>query len=212
MRYYPAFLDIAGKPVVVVGGGEVAARKVAILLDCGAGVTVISPELHPALRSLADAGRIHHLPRQYRQGDLEGFKLAIVGTDDRSANDAAASEARRLGVWVNAVDDPPNCDFIMPGIVRRGDLIVAVSTSGGSPAMARKMREELEAFLSDDYAMLLELAAEVRAELRERGVQVEPEVWNAALDGDLRSLLASGRRAEAKDRLVRSLLQPAKRS
>ena len=212
MRYYPAFLDIAGKPVVVVGGGEVAARKVETLLDCGAEVTVISPDLHPALRSLLDAGRLRHIGRDYRTGDLEGYTLAIVGTDDRSANDAAAAEARRAGVWVNAVDDPPNCDFIMPGVVRRGELIVAVSTSGGSPAMARKMREELEAFLTEDYAMLLELAVEVRAELRERGLQVEPAVWNAALDGELRSLLAGGRRAEAKDRLLRSLLQPAKPS
>ncbi len=210
MRYYPAFLDIAAKPVVVIGGGEVAARKVEVLLACGADVTIVSPEVDPALRALIDAGRVRHIAREYRAGDLAGYKLAIVGTDDRSANDAAAREARRLGVWVNAVDDPPNCDFIMPGVVRRGDLIVAVSTSGGSPAMARKMREELEEFLTEDYALMLTLAAEVRAELRERGVQVEPQVWNASLDGELRVLLAQGRYAEAKDRLVRSLLQPAK--
>ncbi len=210
MRYYPVFLDIAGKPVVVIGGGEVAARKVNVLLDCGADVTVVSPALHPDLRVLVDAGRVRHIQREYRPGDIRGQKLAIVGTDDRSANGAAAREARKSGVWVNAVDDPPNCDFVMPGVVRRGDLVVAVSTSGGSPAMARKMREELEALLTEDYALLLELAAEVRAELRDKGLQVDPQVWNAALDVELKGLLAQGRRAEARDRLLRFLLQPAR--
>ena len=210
MRYYPVFLDIAGKPVVVIGGGEVAARKVEGLLDAGAQVTVVSPELHPDLAGLVAAGRLRYLGREYQPGDLEGYILAFVATDDRSANAAVAREGKERGVWVNAVDDPPNCDFVMPGVVRRGDLVVAVSTSGGSPAMARKMREELEAFLTEDYALLLELAAEVRAELRDKGLQVDPQVWNAALDVELRGLLAQGRRAEAKDRLLRSLLQPAR--
>ncbi len=209
MRYYPVFLDIAGKPVVVIGGGEVALRKVEGLLDAGARVTVVSPELHPDLRRLLDEGRVRHIEREYRPGDLEGYLLAFVGTDDREVNAAVAREGQERRVWVNAVDDPENCDFIMPGIVRRGDLVLAVSTSGDSPAMARKMREELEGFLTEEYTLLLELAAEVRRELREQDVLVEPEVWNAALDGELKRLLAQGRRAEAKDRLVRSLLQPA---
>lgn len=209
MRYYPVLLDIAGKPVVVIGGGEVALRKVEGLLDAGAVVTVVSPQLHADLARLADERRVSWLQREYRPGDLEGYKLAFVGTDDRSINATVTREGRERDVWVNAVDDPQNCDFIMPGIVRRGDLIVAVSTSGGSPAMARKMREELEAFLTEDYALLLELAAEVRGELRERGLLVDAEVWNASLTGEVRKLLADGRRSEAKDRLLRSLLQPA---
>jgi precorrin-2 dehydrogenase/sirohydrochlorin ferrochelatase len=212
VRYYPVFLDIAGKPVVVIGGGEVALRKVEGLLEAGARVTVVSPELHPGLAGPVAAGRLRHVAREYSPGDLEGYTLAFVGTDDRSVNAAVAREGKERGVWVNAVDDPPNCDFIMPGVVRRGDLVVAVSTSGGSPAMARKMREELEAFLTEDYALLLELAAEVRAELREKNLVVPPEVWNAALDGELRVLLAGGRRAQAKERLLRSLLQPAGQS
>ncbi len=209
MRYYPVLLDIAGKAVVVIGGGEVALRKVEGLLDAGAVVTIVSPQLHADLARLTDEGRVSWLQREYRPGDLEGYKLAFVGTDDRSINATVTLEGRERGVWVNAVDDPQNCDFIMPGIVRRGDLIVAVSTSGGSPAMARKMREELEAFLTEDYALLLELAAEVRGELRERGLLVDAEVWNASLTDEVRKLLANGSRSEAKDRLLRSLLQPA---
>lgn len=209
MRYYPVFLDIAGKPVVVVGGGEVALRKAEGLLDAGAEVTVVSPALHPDLQALVSRGRVRHVAREYARGDLEGYFLAFVGTDDRSVNAAVSREGRQRRVWVNAVDDPPNCDFIMPGIVQCGDLVIAVSTSGTSPAMARKMREELEAFLSQEYVLMLELAAEVRQELRERSVIVEPEVWNAALDGGLKRLLGEGRREEAKQRLLRGLLEPA---
>ncbi len=209
MRYYPVFLDIAGKPVVVIGGGEVALQKVKGLLDAGARVTLVSPTLHPDLEALAAQGRIEHVARQYAPGDLVGYLLAFVGTDDRALNDSVAREGKERGVWVNAVDDPANCDFIMPGVVRRGDLIVAVSTSGGSPAMARKMREELEAFLSEEYALMLELAAEVRRELRDRDVTVDADVWNTALDTEMKRLLGDGRRDEAKQRLLRSLLEPA---
>jgi precorrin-2 dehydrogenase/sirohydrochlorin ferrochelatase len=209
MRYYPVFLDIAGKPVVVIGGGEVAFRKIEVLLDAGAEVTLVSPALHPGLEPLVAEGKVRHIARTYQPGDVAGYTLAFVGTDDRSANEAVAREGKERGVWVNAVDDPPNCDFIMPGVVSRGDLIVAVSTSGGSPAMARKMREELEAFLTEDYVLMLELAREVRRELRDQGTMVDPEVWNAALDAEFRRLLGDGRRAEAKERLLRALLEPA---
>lgn len=210
MRYYPVFLDIAGKPVVVIGGGKIAHQKVVGLLRAGAEVTVISPELNPEMAALAAEGRFRHTERDYEPGDLDGYLLAFVGTDDRSVNASVAAEGKERRVLVNAVDDPPYCDFIMPGIAQQGDLIVAISTSGTSPAMARKMREEIEAFLTEDYALMLSLAAEVRAELRDRAVIVDAEVWNRALDGELRQLLAGGKRSEAKERLLRSLLEPAR--
>lgn len=210
MRYYPVFLDIAGKPVVIIGGGEVALRKVEGLLDADAQVTVISPVLHPDLEALVTAGRVKHVAREYSPGDLEGCVLAFVGTDDRSVNIEVAREGRQRGVWVNAVDDPANCDFIIPSILRRGDIVVAVSTGAGSPAMARKLREDLEEFLTEDYALMLDLVAEVRRELRDRGVTVEPDVWNAALDADVRRLLREGHVDEARERLLRSLLEPAR--
>ncbi len=211
MRYYPVFLDIAGKPAVIIGGGQVALRKVEGLLDAGAQVTVISPALHPDLEALVAAGRVRHIAREYSHGDLQGYLLAFVGTDDRSVNAAVAREGKQRGIWVNAVDDPANCDFIMPGIVQRGDIILAVSTSAGSPAMARKLREDLEQFLTEEYALMLDLVAQVRRELSDRGVTVEPDIWNAALDAEVRRLLSQGRRDEAKQRLLRSLLEPAKK-
>jgi precorrin-2 dehydrogenase/sirohydrochlorin ferrochelatase len=208
MRYYPVFLDIAGKPVIVIGGGNIAHQKVVGLLKASAELTVVSPDLNQEMASLAAGGRFRHVERDYEPGDLEGYLLAFVATDDRSVNATVAAEGKERRVWVNAVDDPPYCDFIMPGIAQQGNLIVAVSTSGTSPAMARKMREEIETFLTEDYALMLELAAEVRAELREKGMLVDSEVWNKALDNDLRRLLAEGKRAEAKERLLRSLSEP----
>jgi siroheme synthase-like protein len=208
MRYYPIFLDIAGKPVVVIGGGNIAHVKVVGLLRAGADVTVVSPELNADMAALSAQGRFRHVERDYEPGDLEGYKLAFVATDDRSVNSTVADEGKARKVWVNAVDDPPYCDFIMPGIAQKGDLIIAISTSGRSPAMARKMREEIEAFLTDDWAAMLELAAEVRTELREQGKLIDADIWNRALDADLKNLLAKGRQAEAKERLLRSLSEP----
>src|SRR5947208_10644363 len=152
MRYYPVFLDIAGKPVIVIGGGNIANQKVVGLLKAGAEVTAVSPEPNPEMASLEKAGRFRHVERDYEPGDLEGYILAFVATDDRSVNATVAAEGKERRVWVNAVDDPPYCDFIMPGVAQQGDLIVAVSTSGTSPAMARKMREQIEAVLNEDCA------------------------------------------------------------
>src|SRR5206468_10524127 len=146
MRYYPVFLDIAGKPVIVIGGGTSAHQKDVGLLKASAEVTVVSPELNQEMASLAEGGRFRHIERVYEPGDLEGDVLAFVATDDRSVNATVAAEGKERRVWVNAVGDPPYSDFIMPGIARQGNLIVAVSTSGTSPAMARKMREEIETF------------------------------------------------------------------
>lgn len=208
MRYYPVFLDIAGKPVIVIGGGKIAHQKMENLLKAGAVVTVVSPELNEEMADLLAAGRFRHIEREYEPGDLEGYAIAFVATDDRSANATVTREGRQRRVWVNAVDDPPNCDFIMPGIVQRGDLVISISTSGTSPAMARKMREELEAFLTEGHALMLELASEVRNELREKDILIDAEIWNSALDNDLKQLLVEGRRAEAKTRLFQALRQP----
>lgn len=202
MGYYPIFLDMTGRRSVVIGGGAVAERKVEGLLEVGASVTVISPALTPRLEAWATEGRIRHVPREYGPGDLAGFELAFVATDDGAANAAVAKEGRAAGVWINAADDPAYCDFILPALLRRGELMVAVSTGGTSPALARAVREELEAHLTPDYAVLAEVVAEVRRELREQARVLTPATWQKVLDGDLRRLIAEGRREEAKARLL----------
>ena len=205
MGYYPVFLEMKDRPCVVVGGGMVAERKVEGLLAAGAQVTVISPELTPALAALKKEGRLSHVARPYREGDLAGYEVAVVATDDGAANAQVAREGRGRRVWVNAVDDPPNCDFILPSVIRRGDIVIAASTGGASPALARRLREELEAFLSEDYGPLAELLQEVRQDLRSRGIVVDPEAWQRAIDGRLRALLARHRRAQARAYLLASL-------
>lgn len=202
MGYYPIFLELAGRPCVVIGGGGVAERKVEGLLEVGASVTVVSPSLTARLEAWAREGRIRHVGRAYGPGDLAGSELAFVATDDGRVNADVAREGKERGVWVNAADDPAHCDFILPSVLRRGELQVAVATGGSSPALSRAVREELEAYFTPDYAVLAEVVSEVRRELKERARLPGAEAWQKVLDGDLRRLIAEGRREEAKARLL----------
>jgi precorrin-2 dehydrogenase / sirohydrochlorin ferrochelatase len=207
--YYPVCLDLRDRPCVVIGGGAVAARKVEGLLECGARVTVVAPALVPRLQSLLDEGRIEARQRPYAKGDLAGVALAIAATDERAVNARVAAEARARGVWLNAADDPERCDFILPAVIRRGDLQIAVSTGGRSPALARRVREDLERLLPPEYADLLPLLADVRAELRQEGIDVPPERWQSALDDYVLARLRAGDLAGARERLRAGLvLQP----
>src|SRR5688500_11242132 len=160
--YYPVCLDLRERPCVVVGGGTVAARKVEGLLECGARVTVVAPVLGPVLKHWLQEGRIAARVRPYAEGDLEGAALAIAATNEPTVNAEIAAEARARGVWLNAADDPERCDFILPSVVRRGDLQIAISTGGRSPALARRVREDLERLLPAEYADLLPLLADLR--------------------------------------------------
>jgi siroheme synthase-like protein len=201
MGHYPVVLELTGWPCVVIGGGSVAERKVEGLLAAGAAVTVIAPRLTRRLQALAAGGRIGHVAREYAPGDLDGYRLAFAATGDAALNAAVAQEGRRRGVWVNAADDPAHCDFTLPAVLRRGPLVVAVATGGASPAVAALVRDELDRRLGPEYALLGEVAAEVRRELRAAGIRPSPWAWREALSGGVRSLLARGRRAEARARL-----------
>ena len=203
--YYPVFLDLTGKPTLVIGGGNVAEGKVRGLLAAEASLTVISPELTPELRALADAGRLQHIAREYRDGDVAGYTLCFVATDDGAVNAAVAADSRRCGIMVNAADDPVNCDFILPSVVRQGDVVLAASTGGASPALARRLREELTAFLAEDYAPLAELLGSIRADLRSRNLSPDAETWSRAIDARFRALVAQRRPGEAREHLLRRL-------
>ncbi|MBI4286612.1 MAG: bifunctional precorrin-2 dehydrogenase/sirohydrochlorin ferrochelatase [Chloroflexi bacterium] len=206
--YYPMFLKIEGKRCVVVGGGEVAQRKVHILLEFGAAVTVISPELDAGLKEMAQAGQIQAMLRPYQPGDLKGAFVGVVATDDRALNHAVSEEARREGVLVNVVDDAGLSDFIVPAYLRRGDVTIAVSTSGRSPALARKIRACLEKEFGAEIAGLVEFLDEVRQELKGKGVKVSGDDWQEALDiGSLVNLLRQFDRDKARAVLVEALQQ-----
>lgn len=165
MRSLPINLDVRNKVVTVVGGGDVACRKVLSLLDAGALVTVIAPGLTECLRRLREENRIIHLQRDYADGDLAGAFLAIAATNDRSVNRSVAGEARTRSVLTDIVDAPELGGFSMPAVLVRGDLVITVSTSGKSPALAKKIREELEAVFGAEYGTALRLLGGIREKL-----------------------------------------------
>jgi precorrin-2 dehydrogenase/sirohydrochlorin ferrochelatase len=165
MAYIPIFLDVTGRDCVVVGGGEVAARKVESLLEAGARVTVVSPHLSPPLESLAANGSVIHIARDYRRGDIRGCVLAYAATDDPKLHRELAAEARALGIPVNVVDVPELCTFIAPAIMKRGALQIAISTGGASPAFAARLRRELEDRFGTEYARTLEVLRAARRRL-----------------------------------------------
>jgi len=210
MGFYPVFLELAGRRCLVVGGGLVAERRVHGLLAANAAVTVVSPALTPALGALASGGQIRHDRRSFAPDDLDGVDLAFAATDRGEVNAALSLAARARGVWVNAADDPAHCTFILPAVVRRGELSVAVSTGGTSPALARAIWEELERYLTAEYVTLAEIAAEARRELRAAGRVADAETWRRALQApEVRRLIVERGRAEAKRHLLERLGAPA---
>ncbi len=205
MAYYPIFLELRDRPCLVIGGGREAQRKIEGLLAAGSRITVVAPKLTRDLQRMVADGQIDCLQREYQDGDLDGYEVCVVATDDGAVNAQVAAEGKRRRVWVNAVDDPVNCDFILPAIIRRGAITVAASTGGGSPALARRRREELEASLTEEMPALADLLSEVRSELRSRAIVPDPEVWQEAIDEELRVLLAQRKYRQAKARLLQSL-------
>ncbi len=207
MAFFPICLDIADRHCVVIGGGRVAERKVASLLDCGAAVSVVSPELTEPLRCLADQGKINWVARPYQAGDLAGAFVVIAATDDPVVQEAVHSEAEAGNTLLNVADVPKWCNFILPAITRQGDLTVAVSTAGKSPALARKLREQFDREFGVEYAVLVELLGELRQVVLARGMshQQNKEVFQRLVEADLASWLRAGEWQRLRDH-VRQLL------
>ena len=162
---YPVCLEIIDKLCVVVGGGSVAERKVSGLLTAGARIRVVSPELTPNLAGLAGEGRIEWLNRGYRVGDLDGALLVFAATDNREVQEAVVRQAERAGQLMNVIDEPERCTFQVPAVVRRGDLILAVSTGGKSPAVAALIRQQLAESYGEEYGHLLDLMSRLREQV-----------------------------------------------
>jgi len=173
MKYYPVNLDINNRSCLVVGGGSVGTRKVNTLLDCGAKVIVVSLETTDRLAEMAAAGAVTLKRRSFKPADLDGMFLVIGATDDEALNREVHQQAERRGLLCNIADRPAICNFILPSIVSRGDLLLAISTSGTSPAFAKKLRKELENKFGNEYAGFLKLMGAVRARLLSRAHEPE---------------------------------------
>ncbi|MGH7785338.1 MAG: precorrin-2 dehydrogenase/sirohydrochlorin ferrochelatase family protein [Candidatus Binatia bacterium] len=168
MTYYPIFLRLGGRRCVVIGGGRVAARKVDSLLDAGAVVTVVAPRLTAALAARAERREVEWIERGYAAGDLAGAALAYAATDDEALHARLADDAAAAGILLNVVDRPQWCGFIVPSLLTRGALTVAVSTGGGSPALARRVRQDIERALGPEYERALDVLARLRRHLQAR--------------------------------------------
>lgn len=194
MTHYPVFLDLAGRLVVVIGGGVIAQGKIAGLLAAAARVRVIAPTVTNEIHTLAREGRVDYLARPYAPGDLAGADLVIGATNDRAVNAQIWQDATAAHIWVNVVDDPPHCTFIAPSVARRGDLTVAVSTGGKAPVLAVRVREQIEALLGDEHAHFLELAGRLRAPMAERhpGFEDRKRLWYEIVDSDVLAALKRG--------------------
>lgn len=178
----------------MVGGGEVAERKVESLLEFGASVLVVSPDLSPSLLNLLDKGVIEYSRETYSSQFLKGSSMVIAATNDREANKVISSDAQNLGILVNVVDDPALCTFFMPAIVHHGDLVIGLSTSGKCPALARVLKKEVEAIIGPEYEAMADLMAAIRDEVKAKHADMEDRraVYEIILNSGIESLLAAG--------------------
>jgi precorrin-2 dehydrogenase/sirohydrochlorin ferrochelatase len=198
LRAYPVNVDLVGRPCLVVGGGRVALRKVQGLTDAGAEVRVLAIDVIDALREL-DGVTIQE--RAFEAGDTVGSALVITATGVADIDAQVSAEARENGIWVNSADDPANCSFTLPAVIRRGDIVVTTSTSGRSPALATWLKDQIGDQLPYELPVLLDILSEEREAMRAAGRPTEQADWQKALDSGMLDLVREGRLDEAKERL-----------
>jgi uroporphyrin-III C-methyltransferase / precorrin-2 dehydrogenase / sirohydrochlorin ferrochelatase len=207
MDYLPIFLDLRARRCLVVGGGEVAARKTDLLLQAGAEVHAVAPDLGSGMQALVDDGRIAYRAGGFEKTDLDGAQLAIAASDDRSLNARVAELADARGVPVNVVDDPALCRFIMPAIVDRSPVLAAVSTGGKSPVLARLIRGRLEALIPAAFGRLAALTGDFRAQAKTRiaDPRRRRRFWEQVLTGPIAEMIYAGRDTDARASLTKLL-------
>jgi precorrin-2 dehydrogenase/sirohydrochlorin ferrochelatase len=207
MKYYPVHLDIKNRKCLVVGGGAVGTRKVDTLLACGAKVIVVSPKPTQQLIKLASEGAITLTQRPYRSTDLDGTFLVIGATDDESLNQQISNDAAQTNTLCNIADRPEACNFILPSIIQRGDLVITISTSGQSPALAKQLRQKLETQFGKEYAELLLLMGAIRKKLlnEAHGPETYKDLFNKLIGSNLIQLMQAGKTEEINSLLYKIL-------
>jgi uroporphyrin-III C-methyltransferase/precorrin-2 dehydrogenase/sirohydrochlorin ferrochelatase len=205
--FFPIFLDLDNRDCLVVGGGRVAARKAGLLRRAGARVQLVAPQLCDELKGLADSGEVAWQQREFADADLQGKVLVIAGTNNAAVNRRVSELAKQSNIPVNVVDQPELCSFIVPSIIDRSPVQVAVSTGGHSPVLARLLRARLESYVPAAYGRLARLVESFREQVKQRFSRVEQrrQFWENALQGDVAELLFSGRDDKARELLEREL-------
>ncbi|OPY89630.1 MAG: Siroheme synthase [Syntrophus sp. PtaU1.Bin208] len=206
MKYYPVFFDLREKVCLVVGGGTVAERKVQRLIECEASVRVVGESLSEELQNLQKSGQIECLVGRYSAACLDDAFMVICATDDREVNEQVMRDCRSRGIPVNVVDDPERCDFILPAIAEQGDLSIAVSTGGKSPALAKRLRRELEDQYGPEYRELVDILGELRKRRLAKGHPSEENrpIFEAVVSSDILEQLRKGDREGVREK-IRSL-------
>jgi len=206
MDFFPIFFDIKNKPCLVVGGGEVATRKAGMLMQSGGLVTVVAPDLTRTLKELAEAGKITHVAEKFHPEHLGAAVLVIAATDDRAANEQISVAAKALRIPVNVVDNPDLCSFIMPSVIDRSPLVIAISSGGTSPVLARVIRAKLETVIPAAYGRLAHFAASLRDQVKNAILPAKRRIfWEKILQGPVAEMVLSGQDQTAKDTLLQML-------
>ncbi|MBI4777325.1 bifunctional precorrin-2 dehydrogenase/sirohydrochlorin ferrochelatase [Candidatus Desantisbacteria bacterium] len=195
MRYYPICLDVKNRRCVIVGGGEVSARKITFLLNCEANIVVISPQINEEINVFACEKRIEWIERGYQAGDLKGAFFVIAATDDPDLNKQISQEARDTGILVNVADSEEDSTFILPAVLSRGSLSIAVSTEGKSPALAKKIRNDISGMFGKEYIRFVDLLGSLRQTVKATfdNQSKRSIIWNKLLNSELLELLKKGR-------------------
>lgn len=202
-KYYPIFIDLTEKRCLVIGGGRIAERKVKMLVEYGAKVSVISPELSLVLEQMARDGEIEIKKRKFTPGDTEGFTLVIAATNAKQVNAQIVEETKTNNILCNIVDRPDLCSFIAPSVIRRGPLQIAISTGGNSPALSKAIRQKIETEIGEEYGKLAELLGNLRDEIKEEFSDNEAarsSIWGKIVySEEILSLLREGRYKEVQE-------------
>ncbi|MEN6318683.1 MAG: bifunctional precorrin-2 dehydrogenase/sirohydrochlorin ferrochelatase [Syntrophaceae bacterium] len=187
MKYYPIYLDITDKRCIVIGGGDVAERKVERLLEFGASVVVVGKTLTRTLEGMKHDGRIEHINADYNINLIDGAFLVIGATDSDDTNSTISRNAKQKGILVNIVDDPDKCDFILPSLFTRGDLLISISTGGKSPALAKKIRQEMEKYYGPEFQILVTIMGSLREKLLLKGYSSDTNkrLFESVIDSDI---------------------------
>lgn len=203
MRLFPVNINLQNKRCLVIGGGQVALRKIENLLEYEAVITVVSPRVEKGIETKAQHGLITWHKRNFAEDDLNGAFLVFIATDDRSVNHYIGQLCNRQGILVNAVDDPPNCDFYVPSVIRRGSLVVSVSTEGKSPLYAQKLRRHLDGIITEAHGHFVDLLGEQREIIKARieDIDTRQEIYKTLVDSDVLDLLIAGEEEKARERI-----------
>lgn len=204
---YPIYLNLQDKKCLIVGGGKVAERKAETLINYGAHVKVVSPHVKESIKIWQRQGKLAVLERVFRFEDLEEIFLVFIATNNAKLNKEVADLCRTKGIPVNAVDDPPNCDFYVPSVLRRKSLSLAISTEGKSPLFARRLREKLEKIITEDYGEFVDIMGELRPIIKNSSLSENErrEVFLELLESDILALLEKGEKEKVKERIEKCM-------